>query len=359
MFIWIIFYVDDFKILATDDALGEEFHTFLKTKYADMKEVLNGFFLGIHEQKFEEGSVFTKPEMLAEVFNAIIPDGPTITSKHFLEKPSPMTLEYVTNIEEPGEPADAVEYRSFLGKLQQQLPVRPDIAFALSKCGTRNSGTGPNVRDREALVQVANYLWQTQEKGLFLKRGDRQGREMMVRAIGFADAAGTTGSQSRSQICTGFAITLLPRGASDEEVAREIGTTGLVNVRSFRTSETPLSLTDAEIVGLVEETKDAIWVKSLMKDLHQEQVEATPIYNDNASGLHLVTKYDGKHKRVRYILDRVNFCLDKVKQGIVRYLYLKSEDLPVDAGTKPFVGGEHQRKALALLFFFFFLLIQH
>ena len=82
--------------------------------------------------------------------------------------------------------------------------------------------------------------------------------------------------------------------------------TGVLNVTSKKADTTDLSLTSAEIGGAMEVTKETICCKNLMKELHQEQLEATPVYNDNASGLHLITSYDGKHKRVRYILDRVN-----------------------------------------------------
>ena len=193
-----------------------------------------------------------------------------------------MTLEYLNAMDEPDELTDLAEYRSFIGKIQQQLPVRPDIVWAASKWATRMAGAGPTKRDREALVHGVNYLWQTRDRGLFLKRGDQDGREYLIKVIGWSDASGTTGPDSRSQICTGLSIVAVRRGATDEEAVAESRTTGLINVHSYRTSDTPLSLTEAEIVGVVEETKNVIWTRNLLKELHQEQLEATPIYNDNA-----------------------------------------------------------------------------
>ena len=83
--------------------------------------------------------------------------------------------------------------------------------------------------------------------------------------------------------------------------------------------------------------------------MHQTQMEPTPLYNDNKSALTLATRYSGKHKRVRYMLPRINWLMEKSKEMIFRLLYLSSEELPVDIGTKRYGGKCFQNKRANLL----------
>ena len=110
-----------------------------------------------------------------------------------------------------------------------------------------------------------------------------------------------------------------------------------------------LSLAEGEIGAMTEETKQVMWLRNLAEELGLPQKEPSVIYNDNASGLHLVTKYDGKQKKMRYCLQKINFCLEKVKDRVTEYSYTRSEDLAVDGGTKLLTGVEFSRKADALL----------
>ena len=73
------------------------------------------------------------------------------------------------------------------------------------------------------------------------------------------------------------------------------------------TDTTPLALAEAEVLGVVEVTKEAIWARNVMKDLGLEQFEATPICNDNKPALHLASRMDGTNKRMRHVMDKVAF----------------------------------------------------
>ena len=48
--------------------------------------------------------------------------------------------------------------------------------------------------------------------------------------------------------------------------------------------------------------------------MNQTQIQPTLIYNDNKSTLTLTTRYSGKHKRVRYMLPRINWLMKKSKE---------------------------------------------
>ena len=76
----------------------------------------------------------------------------------------------------------------------------------------------------------------------------------------------------------------------------------------------------------------------ILDELHLTQLEPTPVYNDNKSTITLATQFSGNHKRVKYMLPRVSWLIEKVKEHVFRLLCLNTADLPADLGTKGLTG---------------------
>ena len=110
-----------------------------------------------------------------------------------------------------------------------------------------------------------------------------------------------------------------------------------------------LCTTEGECGTVVEAMKDVILYRGVLLELHQPQIEPTPVYNDNKSTITLATNYNGMHKRVRYMLTRVNWLMEKSKEQIYKLLYMKSEDLPADFGTKFHAGAKRLKLADAVM----------
>jgi len=72
----------------------------------------------------------------------------------------------------------------------------------------------------------------------------------------------------------------------------------------------------------------------ILDEMHLPQLEPTPVYNNNKSTITLPTEFSGNHKRVRYMLPRINWLIEKVKEQVFRLLYLNTNELPADLGTK-------------------------
>ena len=89
--------------------------------------------------------------------------------------------------------------------------------------------------------------------------------------------------------------------------------------------------------------KDVILLSGISVDLHQEQIEPTPVYIDNQSAITLTTMYSGAHKRVRYMLTRINWLMEKTKEKVYELLYLSSPELPADFSTKLHTGEKRQK----------------
>ena len=341
-YIWIYARVDDFKCFATSNQLLIDYKKHLEKKYTKVKLVEGNDYLGIHEEKLEEGSIFTKPKDLSKLFDIYLPNGPTITSQSFQERPTTMQKSYLDSIDEDSPEVDNTLYRSCLGLLQQQLPVRPDTAFTISKLATRSSKA--NSRDMEALLHLVNYLWYTRARGLFLRSTDKNQRDFRIKLIAYADAAGSNNQDSKSQ----YAVTynLIPVIEGDTKLAEDSfsSKSGNINTRSIVAPTIDLAQAESEIGALVEATKDVIYFRNLLDDLHQSQWAATPVYNDSQPAILLSSKLTGKRTRVRYCLKNINWCLEQVKESIVEYLYMNTEKLPADAATKIFNGKDQENK---------------
>ena len=96
-----------------------------------------------------------------------------------------------------------------------------------------------------------------------------------------------------------------------------------------------LSSSEGECGTIVE----AVLPQGCHEEMHQHQLAPTPVYNDNQSSITLATQYSGKHKRVRYMLPRINWLMEKTKQGIYNLQYLHTKELPADFGTKRMGGA--------------------
>jgi hypothetical protein len=126
----------------------------------------------------------------------------------------------------------------------------------------------------DALIHLINYLWYTKNRGLFLKDTDKNQQDFRIKLIAFADAAGSNEQDSKSQ----YAVTY--------------------NLIPYRDGDT---IQNEEEMNS-EATKDVIYFRNLLEELHQTQWSATPVYNDNQPAILLSSKLTGKRTRVRYCL---------------------------------------------------------
>ena len=99
-----------------------------------------------------------------------------------------------------------------------------------------------------------------------------------------------------------------------------------------------LCTAEGESGAVIECVKDAILLTGCLEEMHQTQLEPVPIYNDNKSTITLATHYNGDQKRVRYMLPRINWLMEKFKDGVYRLLYMDTHRLPADLGTKRLSG---------------------
>ena len=342
-YIYIIFHVDDFTVSCTSESLHTAFEQYLRTKYTEVSVNEDGMFLGIQCAKKSDGSmVFTKPFQLLSIFEKFLPNGPVAVPK------DPMTKAYVDNFLEDSPIDDSGRFRSLLGALMQLNDVRADIVFPLSKIATRTET--PRVKDFDAMIHIVHYLHGTQEKGLCLRPGRRACSQTILKLRAYADCGfANNAADGRSQYCICFDIVPAADQTDDLSPIQHHWKTGMFYYKSAIAKSVDLCTTEGECGTVVEAMKDVILYRGVLLELHQPQIEPTPVYNDNKSTITLATNYNGMHKHVRYMLTRVNWLMEKSKEQIYKLLYMKSEDLPADFGTKFHAGAKRLKLADAVM----------
>jgi hypothetical protein len=94
-----------------------------------------------------------------------------------------------------------------------------------------------------------------------------------------------------------------------------------------------LSSTEAEYRGAAVATCEAIWVKRLLKELHEEVSEPTVIYCDNLSSIQLA-KNPVFHARTKHIEVHYHFVRERVLSGEVELKHVPTDRQVADIFTK-------------------------
>ena len=95
-----------------------------------------------------------------------------------------------------------------------------------------------------------------------------------------------------------------------------------------------LSSCEAEYMGETQATKEAIWLRSLLKELlGKEEPAATIIYGDNQGAIALA-KNPQFHARTKHITIQHHFVREKQTEGKVDLQYIPTEQQVADGLTK-------------------------
>lgn len=338
-YIYIVLHVDDFTGSATSQKLLDDLEEYLKAKYTEVTTNTDGMFLGIFCEKQADSSMkFTKPFQLLKIFEKHLPEGMTGPFPK-----DPMTKRYMDTFQDPSPPVESTKFRSLLGALMQLTDVRAEVVFPLSKIATRTEE--PRESDYEALMHIVRFLYGTKDNGLCLRGGDKLSATTILKLRAYADCGFACHIDGKSQY--GICFDVVPAVECVDELSplQMFIKTGMFYCKSIKAPTVDLHTTEGECATVVEAVKDVILYRGIFVELHQTQIEPTPVYNDNKSTITLATKYSGMHKRIRYMLTKVNWLMEKSKEQVYKLLYLKSEDLPADHFTKLHVGEKRQQGA--------------
>jgi hypothetical protein len=94
-----------------------------------------------------------------------------------------------------------------------------------------------------------------------------------------------------------------------------------------------LSSTEAEYQGAAVATCEAIWVRRLLKDLHEKVSDPTVIYCDNLNSIELA-KNPVFHARTKHIEVHYHFVRERILSGEVELRHVPTDRQVADIFTK-------------------------
>ncbi|UYV60408.1 hypothetical protein LAZ67_1001058 [Cordylochernes scorpioides] len=213
-----------------------------------------------------------------------------------------------------------IPYRQTIGSLMYLMTgTRPDIAYAVSRVSQFMNNQEPS--HWTAVNKIFGYLKATKNIGICFG-----GSSCTTSLIGFSDAD--------------FAGDLDTRKSTTRYVF--ILNNGPISWCSQKQNCVSLSTTESEYIADSKATKEAIWLRQLLRELHQEQVNPTTIFCDNQSCIRLVHSPE-YHKRTKHIDILYHFIRDHFQKHAIDLLYVCSNDQAADMFTKALPPERYRR----------------
>ena len=119
--------------------------------------------------------------------------------------------------------------------------------------------------------------------------------------------------------------------------------------RSKKQSIVALSTTEAEYVAMTDATKEALWIRHILEEIHPESSLVVPLHCDNQSAIALA-KDNKFHQRSKHISIRYHFIRNTVRNNEIAISYIPSTENIADIFTKalPRPQFEYLRDRLGL-----------
>ena len=204
-------------------------------------------------------------------------------------------------------------YARAIGSLMYlMLGTRPDIAFAVS-CLSRFMAN-PTAAHIQAVKRVFRYLNGTVDLDLVYQGG-------LEPLKGYTDADWGGDLETRRST-SGYLF--------------NVGS-GAISWSSKRQPTVALSSCEAEYMGETQATKEAIWLRRLLKELLGKGTDepiATVIYGDNQGAI-MLAKNPQYHARTKHIDIQHHFVREKQAEGLVDIQYKPTSEQIADGLTKP------------------------
>ncbi|KAM1461179.1 hypothetical protein ACFX11_045561 [Malus domestica] len=207
------------------------------------------------------------------------------------------------------EAANESEYRQVVGSLLYLTATRPDIMFSSSLLARFMHN--PTKKHMGTAKRVLRYIQGTLDFGIEFVKGKT------TTLIGYCDSD-WAGSEDDMRSTSGYAFTL---------------GSGMFSWASIKQNIVALSTAEAEYVSAAEATSHAKWLRFVLEDFGEEQVEGTPILCDNTSAI-AMAKNPVLHQRTRHISRKFHFIREAIQTKEIELVYCKTEDQIADILTK-------------------------
>lgn len=302
-FIVVLVYVDDIVIASTSDTATDELIVGLKS-YFKLRELGSlKYFLGLEIARTSDGISVCQRKYALDI----------LSSTGMLEcKPSSVPM--VPNLKLSKTDGVLIEdralYRRIVGRLMYLTITRPDITFAVNKLCQFSSA--PRTDHLKAVFRVLQYIKGTVGQGLFYSASP----DLTLK--GFADADWAACPDSRRST-TGFSMFV---GDS------------LISWRSKKQPTVSRSSAEAEYRALALASCEMMWLKTLLRELRVEERSVPVLFSDSTAAIYIATN-PVFHERTKHVELDCHTVREKLDQGLLKTLHVKTEDQVADILTKP------------------------
>lgn len=211
--------------------------------------------------------------------------------------------------DEKGIDVDVTKYRGMIGCLLYLTASRPDIMYSVCLCARFQAK--PKESHLQAVKRIFKYLSGTINLGLFYPICNH------FELMGYSDAD-YAGCQIDRKSTSG-ACTFLGHS--------------LVTWHSKKQISVVLSTTEGEYLAAGSCCSQILWLKQTLCDF-DILCDNVPIYCDNFSAID-ISKNPVLHSRTKHIEVRHHFLRDNVSKGLIKLIFIPTENQLADIFTKP------------------------
>ena len=180
--------------------------------------------------------------------------------------------------------------------------LKPDLAYAASFMA--RFASSPTEEQKKLIPRICQYLLHAKDKKIIIGSKKKE-----IKLFAFADASFVRAGDSKAQL--GYCFYL--------------GTDcGAIHHKSQKDKTVSISSTHAEVNALVETVKMTTWIRALLQDIGFAQDEPTIIYQDNINVIY-VTETIGHDQRTRYLINKINYIRETIKQGTIQLRYIPTQ----------------------------------
>ena len=228
---------------------------------------------------------------------------------------NPRTIPLEVNVKLSKEGDDKLEDPSKYAEITGMLMylsngTRPDLSYSVGVLARFMAC--PRREHWQRLIGVVRYLKGTINKGLIYD-GSKLGE-----IVGFSDSD-FGGDPDKRRSTTGYVFTLAG---------------GAVSWSSKLQPAVAASTTEAEYMAAAHSTKEALWLKKVIKSFRQSKGDqALKMFGDNQAAL-CIMQNPTSHQRTKHIDVQHHFVRDRVQRGEVQFMHVNSKDNCADMLTK-------------------------
>ena len=298
-------HVDDFYAISSHSELRNELYESLTRTYGSVSMVAGDLlsYLGMQVQVQSDGCILVNQPGYARQLCDLFLLGKRV------DVLTPMVATETPRMDDD-DPMDVTEYLKAVGGLNYlAINTRPDLLYSLSQVASKCAA--PTKKDWRHVIRVIMYVNSTLDLGLRFNPGKNW-------LHGDVDASYNQYSDGKGSY--GYCFSLGKRDAAFHSVSK-------------RMKVQPLSSTEAEYVAFCEASRDASYLRRLLKDIGFPVSGPIMLYEDNQSCIDMLAG-KSRHTASKHINPKFHYGRDQIGKGVVAVRYVSTINQVADLFTK-------------------------